>query len=39
MSSFQCLIFLKGDSGRIKNGEDQLPKINRSRYIVMSLKS
>ena len=36
MSSFQCYIFLKG---RIENYKDQLHKIDRSRYIIISLKS
>ena len=39
MSSFQCFIFLKGEYGRIRNGKYQLLKTDRSRYIVIALKS
>ena len=38
MSSFQCLIFLKGWIRGIENGKYQLLKIDRSHYIVISLK-
>ena len=38
MSSFQCFMF-NSEYGGIKNGEYQLLKIDRSGYIVISLKS
>ena len=38
MSSFQCLIFWQGESGRIENGKYQLLKTDRSDYIVILLK-